>query len=106
MQRVRLRFILPILVIFVAYPAKAQEETGASLVIGFANGTSVFHVGEIIPIELTFSASGPRKFDMEQRNYDRSGRLNIERFHVTPPGRDPLEKYYSIGGFMGGGGRF
>jgi hypothetical protein len=23
---------------------------------------------------------------MEMRNYDRSGRLNIEAFHVTPPG--------------------
>jgi hypothetical protein len=40
---------------------------------------------------------------MEMRNYDRSGRLNIEAFHVTPPGRDPLERYYSTGAFMGGG---
>src|SRR5256885_10447758 len=30
-------------------------------------------------------------------------RLNIEAFHVTPPGRDPLERYYSTGAFMGGG---
>ena len=42
-------------------------------------------------------------YDMEMRNYDRSGRLDIEGFHVTPPGRDPLERYYSTGAFMGGG---
>ena len=81
----------------------AQEERGASLAIRFADGTSRFHVGEIIPIELSFRASIPETYDMNTANYDRSGRLNIEQFHVEPPGRDPLERFYSIGGFMGGG---
>lgn len=81
----------------------AQEESGASLAIRFADGTSRFHVGEIIPIELSFRASIPETYDMNTANYDRSGRLNVEQFHVDPPGRDPLERYYSIGGFMGGG---
>jgi hypothetical protein len=31
-------------------------------------------------------------YDLEMRNYDRSGRLNIEQFHLTPPGRDPLQQ--------------
>jgi hypothetical protein len=39
---------------------------------------------------------------MEMRNYDRSGGLNMEAFYVTPPGRDPLERY-STGAFIGGG---
>jgi len=81
----------------------AQNESSVSLTIRFADGTSRFHVGEIIPIELSFKASIPGTYDMEMRNYDRSGRLNIEAFHVTPPGRDPLERYYSTGAFMGGG---
>lgn len=80
-----------------------QQETGASLAIRFADGTSRFHVGEIIPVELSFRTSIPEMYDMNTANYDRSGRLNIEQFHVDPPGRDPLERYYSIGGFMGGG---
>jgi hypothetical protein len=42
--------------------------------------------GEIIPVELAFRASIPDAYDIEMRNYDRSGRLNIEAFHVTPPG--------------------
>ena len=81
----------------------AQEESGASLSIRFADGISRFHVGEIIPIELSFRASIPEMYDMNTANYDRSGRLNIEQFHVDPPGRDPLERYYSIGAMMGGG---
>src|SRR5712692_1852107 len=99
MKPLRLTLTLLILVV----PLAAQQESGVSLTIRFANGTSRFHVGEIIPIELSFKASSPDVYDMEMRNYDRSGRLNIEQFHVTPPGRDPLERYYSIGGFMGGG---
>ncbi|MGC1617595.1 MAG: hypothetical protein WA765_03810 [Candidatus Acidiferrum sp.] len=84
-------------------PLLAQDDSGVSLTIRFADGTSRFHVGEIIPVELAFTASFPDMYDMEARNYDRSGRLNIEAFHVTPPGRDPLERYYSTGAFMGGG---
>jgi hypothetical protein len=93
---------LTLTVLILVAPLSAQE-SGVSLTIRFANATSRFHVGEVIPIELSFRASSPDMYDMEMRNYDRSGRLNIEQFHVTPPGRDPLQRYYSIGGFIGGG---
>ena len=94
---------LALAALILASPLFAQNESGVSLTIRFADGTSRFHVGEIIPLELSFHASIPDMYDMEMRNYDRSGRLNIEGFHVTPPGRDPLEHYYSSGAFMGGG---
>ncbi len=84
-------------------PLRSQEDSSASLTIQFTDGTNRFHVGQLISVELAFRALIPNTYDMSTRNYDRSGRLNIERFHVTPPGRDPLENYYSIGGFMGGG---
>jgi hypothetical protein len=97
----------PLRLIFAALilssPLLAQNESGVSLTIRFADGTSRFHAGEIIPLELSFKASIPDMYDMEMRNYDRSGRLNIEGFQVAPPGRDPLERYYSTGAFMGGG---
>ena len=99
MRLLRLTFAALIL----ASPLLAQNESSVSLTIRFADGTSQFHVGEIIPVELSFKASIPDMYDMEMRNYDRSGRLDIEGFHVTPPGRDPLERYYSTGPFMGGG---
>lgn len=99
MKPLRLIFAAVIL----ASPLLAQNVSGVSLTIRFADATSRFHVGEIIPLELAFRASVPDMYDMEMRNYDRSGRLNIEAFHVTPPGRDPLERYYSTGAFIGGG---
>jgi hypothetical protein len=85
-------------------PLPAQEDNGVSLTIRLVNSTSQFRVGEIIPLELSFRATVPSQYDFECRNYDRSGRLNMEQFHVTPPGRDPLAKYFSEGGpwIMGG----
>ncbi|MFL6439925.1 MAG: hypothetical protein ACJ71Q_20300 [Terriglobales bacterium] len=80
-----------------------SQERGVAFSIRFAGGTNQFHVGEIIPIELSFSAPAPNTYDIESRNYDRSGRLNIEQFHVNPQGRDPLLTYFSEGSFFGGG---
>jgi len=83
---------LTLAVLILVAPLSAQQESGVSLTIRFANATSRFHVGEVIPIELSFKASSPDMYDMEMRNYDPGGRLNIEQFHVTPPGRDALAK--------------
>lgn len=87
-------------------PAQDAPDSAVSLTIRFASGTSQFHVGEVIPLELAFSASAPRTFEMNTRSYDRSGRLDLEQFHVTPAGRDPLFNYF-VGGvnrvFMMGG---
>jgi hypothetical protein len=96
---------LALTVLLVAAPLypRPQEDSGASLTIRFADGTSLFHVGEIIPIELSFRATVSDVYDMESRNYDRSGRLNIEQFHLTPPGRDPLEAYYANSPIFGWG---
>jgi hypothetical protein len=71
--------------------------------IQFPQPVTQFHVGEVIPLELLFSSSTPNSFSMDTRSYDRSGRLDIEQFHVTPEGRDPLHNYYELGTFIGGG---
>ena len=97
------RFLSSCLFLTLVFPALVSGQGGASLAIGFAGGNNQFRLGEVIPIELSFSASLPDTYDMESRNYDRSGRLDMERFHVTPPGRDPLESYFSEGAFVGGG---
>lgn len=86
-----------------ATPLHAQEDDGASLTIAFTDGATTFHVGEIIRVELSFRALVPDAYDISTRSYDRSGRLDLEQFHLSPPGRDPLEDYYSFGWFAGGG---
>ena len=97
---------LRLLIVLIAIAGRAFAQTdGASLTIRFSDGTSRFHVGEVIPIELSFNASRANSYDLDTRRYDRSGRLNTEQFHVTPPGRDPLANYYAIGGIVGEIGR-
>jgi hypothetical protein len=93
-----------LLIVLVVITGRAFSQGDAALLtIHFASGTSVFHAGEVIPIELSFTASLPDAYDMNTRNYDRSGRLNMEQFHIAPPGRDPLANYYENGVFTGGG---
>jgi hypothetical protein len=84
----------------------SQQDTAASFTIRFADGINKFRVGEVIPIELAFSASVNETYQMGTATYDRSGRLGTEQFHVSPQGRDPLHNYYEggvFGGFVGGG---
>jgi hypothetical protein len=93
-----------LLIVLVAITGRAfSQGEAATLTIHFATGTSAFHAGEVIPIELSFTASLPDAYDMDTRNYDRSGRLDMEQFHVAPAGRDPLANFYANGAFMGGG---
>ena len=92
-------------IVLIALSGFAQD-SGVSLTVRFANDASRFHVGEMIPIELAFISKTPGAYEMDTRMYDRSGRLDEEQFHVSPPGRDPLYNHYNgglYGGFMGGG---
>ena len=47
------------------------------------NKTS-FHVGEVIPLKLAFTSSIPNTFQLDAASYDRSGRMNEEKFVVNP----------------------
>lgn len=65
-----------------------------------------FHIGEIIPIKLSFSSRlKKRRYQVNQASYDRSGRMNYERFSITPAegALDPMAEYFANGLFMGGG---
>jgi hypothetical protein len=77
-----------------------------SLLLTLKDGRSVYHQGEIIPLQLAFTSSTEKKYNLNTRNYDRSGRLNAESFCIDPDAsHDPLADYYSSGlfGFIGGG---
>src|SRR5436190_1491768 len=43
-------------------------------------GQVSFRVGEVIPLELSFSSAAPKTYQLDMAGYDRSGRLNAERF--------------------------
>src|SRR5271165_26425 len=102
----------PLIVRFVAaialtaLPLCAQTEKDVFLVIKFADGSNLFRVGQVIPIELAFSTLTPNTYVFNTASYDRSGRLGMEQFEVAPEGRDPLYAFYHdsiLGAFMMGG---
>src|SRR5207249_5722388 len=61
-----------------------------------------FHMGEIIPVKLSFSSRIKERYQLNAANYDRSGRMEYENFIVTPADGavDPLADYERG---MGGG---
>jgi hypothetical protein len=78
------------------------------LVARTRDGQTTFHIGEVIPLELSFTSSAEKKYQLDMATYDRSGRLREESFAVEPRTGwvDPLDLYFRAwGGFMGGGGR-
>ena len=85
-------------------PSFGQPDPAPSVKIRFENKTNRFQVGEVIPIELSFTGPVSKGYKISMRTYSRSGRLGLEVLHVSPPGRDPLYNYYKSGfGFIGGG---
>jgi len=72
---------------FLAMVLRGQDQD-VSLVIRFAGGANHFKVGEVIPVELSYSASTPGKYSFNTASYDRGGRLCKAVFpaccHWTP----------------------
>lgn len=69
-------------------------------------GDSQFRPGEIIPIELVFDSKIPKRFAVDGAGYDRSGRLTIDEFRLSPIAlvTDPMLDYFAaFNAFIGGG---
>ena len=60
---------------------------------------SVFHIGERIPLTLTFSAADTNRYEITSSSSNRQGCMDYEDFEVTPSKgwADPLAIYYGGG---------
>ena len=74
----------------------------ANVTIAISAGSSTFREGEIIPLVLSFTSTADKRYWADNRNYDRSGRLDIEAYCVEPEARDPLADYFRTGAVGGG----
>jgi hypothetical protein len=86
--------------------AAAGNPPGVSFVVRTRDGQTRFHQGELIRLELAFVSNLPDTYYLDAATYDRSGRLEIDDFHIDPQGgaSDPLYDYFHFrAGFMGGG---
>ena len=70
--------------------------------LALKDGRTVFQEGETIPLVLAFTSTTKNRYWADVRNYDRSGRLEIERYCVEPEGPDPLASYFRFGSIGGG----
>lgn len=101
--------LLPLFIYASAESSAPSQPEGASLLLSLKGGDQQFHVGEVIPLQLSFSSSIPGRYRVDMASYDRSGRMTSEEFHLEPRDgwSDPLTDYFDSGlfSFMGGGGR-
>jgi hypothetical protein len=71
--------------------------------LAFKGERAVFQEGEIIPLVLSFTSTAKNRYWADVRNYDRSGRLNIDYYCIEPEVPDPLAGYFEFRGGFGGG---
>lgn len=76
---------------------QANNPDGLSFTIRLKNNQTKFHHGEAITLELSFASSKPQKFRFDAATYDRSGRLDLDRFVVDRRDEvvDPLYDYFN-----------
>ena len=66
---------------------------------------TTFHIGETIPLTLSLTGPDNKQFHVNTASYDRSGRMNLETFNLSPSAgwADPLaDLFRGIGGGMSG----
>jgi hypothetical protein len=83
--------------------AATSSVSDVRLALALKDGIAIFQQGEIVPLMLSFTATAKHRYWADVRNYDRSGRLGIEYYCVEPEAPDPLESYFKVGAFIGGG---
>src|SRR5436309_12628881 len=104
-----MRWIALVLVLAGTALAQPVEPTPAppidpkvDLKVSLVGDRHEFHMGEIIPIKLSFRSQIKERYQLNEAHYDRSGRMEYEHFSVTPADGavDPLANYEPG---MGGG---
>lgn len=75
------------------------------LSVATSSGQSTFHIGERIPLVLSFTGPDDKSFAIDLASYDRSGRMYEDAFNIEPQAGwvDPLAAYFRYGSYIGGG---
>ncbi len=79
-----------------ALPLDAQKDQ-AALRFETTNGQSTFHIGERVPLKLTFSSPNDNDYLISTLIRGRGGEFDCNRFEVVSPATgwsDPLEMYF------------
>jgi hypothetical protein len=104
MLPLRLLLLVGIAVGHVCAQSSPAVDPRIVLEVSIATNQREFHIGETIPLQLSFSSTLNDRYQINMAQYDRSGRMNYEQFTVMPPDGvvDPLPTYTgSMGGLTG-----
>src|SRR5262249_32783228 len=73
-----------------------------SFTIRLEGNKKQFRMGEVIRLEMRFASNRPKTYRLDAATYDRSGRLDMDKFHIEPETgfTDPMRDHL---GFIGGG---
>lgn len=74
------------------------EETHVHVTLRIASETRKFHIGELIPLEMVFTADGAN-YSVITMDRDRDGRrIDSDKFRLSPPTgfSDPLQPYLNV----------
>ena len=79
---------------------RAQNPSDVSFTVSVANEQKQFRQGEVIRLELRFASSSPQSYRLDAATYDRSGRLELDKFHLEPETgvSDPMRDHLGIWG--------
>jgi hypothetical protein len=83
--------------------SRTSTTTDVRVTLALPSDHNVFQTGEIIPLTLSFTSTAKGRYWADDRNYDRSGRLEIEHYCLEPEAPEPLQSYFAVGAYMGGG---
>src|SRR5437763_12146638 len=96
--------ILSFLGAALAAQSKPPRDSNVVLKVSIDGNQQEFHIGETIPLKLSFKTTVKDAYEVNMAQYDRSGRMNYERFVVSPSDGavDPLPTNTgSMGGITG-----
>jgi len=86
--------------------AQSPDSESVKFSVRTKGDQTIFHIGELIPLECSFTSASENHYQINTASYDRSGRLGVESYQVEPNTGwdDPLALYFqSYGGMIGGG---
>ena len=89
-----------------AQQSASVQASDASPQLRISSPSSVFHQGELIPLTLSFTSRQVNRYKVDMAGYDRSGRMNYEKFLVEPTDgtEDPLLTYFKSSSWLMTGG--
>jgi hypothetical protein len=90
------RFTVILALLLFPAPLLNVQVSKPDLQVSTATGQTTFRMGERIPLVFTFTGLSDKSLTISLRNYDRSGRLTLEDFAVSPATgwTDPLAQFF------------